>query len=145
MEPIKDAMNIKQNLQALRDQVNLMPNINLDAYQCGSAFCILGTAATMPQFQAMGLCLHEECLYLHHDRMDYMDFRLHAIFGELVKKGLFAGYSDGPEYQIAAFPYFCSNCSDSETGHIVVDEDNDWINHKDLALARLDFAISLEP
>lgn len=143
-------MNIKHNLQLLRGQVAQMPNINLDAYQCGSAFCILGTAATMPQFQAMGLSLKGFSvpgrtlveLYLRGGQISYDDSDLTVIFGEQVERGLFAAYGMGPEHSVKEFPYAVDDGDDRER---VLDEEGTLIDHKTLALARLDYAISLEP
>lgn len=130
-------MSVKENLQLLRDYLAQQPEdkINLANYVCGTTFCILGAVPAIPQFAKMGFKLVYTDDGQHADVWFDQSYvwsgsdDLCAIFGDTVDAGLFTVYGDGPE-----------------NGYFEFQEEFEIGRHdKALALARLDYAISLEP
>lgn len=135
----------KENLQALRTYIASLDEatVMLDQVKCGACFCLIGHAATMPHFRKQGLMISASgSLWLNDRPTDYEGPNLVPMFGATVNngRGLFNPYTCGIENYVE-LPGIGQRKVNEEDGFIA----GQRVSHKELAIARLDYAISLEP
>lgn len=140
---------VKENLQALRTYIASLDEatVMLDQVKCGACFCLIGHAATMPHFNEQGLAFDMDAmLTLDGEGINYDDVALTMPFGDLVSANasLFAPFGEGPEND-AQLTGLAGRREPFEkhslTEGLIAGK---RVSHKELAIARLDYAISLE-
>lgn len=144
--------------QLIIDNLNLLiaaveaqpePLFSLRKYReeapCGTLFCTAGLAATMPEFNAQGMCFGPSGLEAVIPTINgvFLDSSRPSdpLFGENAWNNIFAGYNDGARDDILGGVYAMR---ENGYGEMETEWTSPLMADKDLALARLRKQLEVE-